>query len=141
MTESMLATEEVLKNYVNTFIKFHRPILRPEYEYEVKAFVSKQQGSLVWFQFVTHPGVFSFFLLDEPISDKLAEIPQRGFAIAKGAKVVFGGTNIVREGDKLIIIKGSNGPEAWSKDEARRDAQNEVNSILSELHRRRGDTK
>jgi hypothetical protein len=139
--DSMLATEKVVKEYVDTFIKFHRPILRPEYNYEVKAFVSKQQGSLVWFQFVTCDGGFSFSFLDEPISDKLAEIPQRGFAISKGSGVVFRGTNIVREEDKLIIIKGSNGPEAWSKDEARRDAQNEVNSILSQLHKMRGGTK
>ena len=125
---SELASKEDFMKYCEEFISKHRMILRPDLNYDLTAIVSKKEGSLVFFEFKAGPRRFRYKQIDEPIAMALMDLPQRAFG-GNLSGVKFGGTNIVREGNKLIIIKGDNSKKAWSKEEAVKDALREIKDI------------
>lgn len=125
---SELALEEDFTKYCEEFISKHRTILRPDLNYNIQAIVSRKEGSLIFFEFKTGPRRFRYKQIDKPIAMALMQLPQRAFG-GDLSGVKFGGTNIVREGNKLIIIKGDNSKEAWSKKEAIKDALKEIKDI------------
>jgi hypothetical protein len=55
-------------------------------------------------------------------------LPQRAFG-GDLSGVTFLGKNVVAQGNKLIIIKGDNSKEAWSGEEASKDAIEEVRNV------------
>ena len=107
-------------------------ILRPDLNYYIQAIVSRKEGSLLFFEFKEGKGDFGYKQIDEPIAKALMDLPQRAFG-GDLSGVKFAGTNIVRESNKLIIIKGDNSPNAWSKTEAYKDAFREVTEIRNML--------
>jgi len=129
-----VASSKELEVYCEEFINIHRKILRKDLNYRILSIVSLKKGSLVFFDFTPNPGSFEYKLTDTPINLELMELPQTGFT-GDLSKVDFEGTNIVRERNKLIIVKGDNTKRVWSEEEARRDAFRElaaVGKILSE---------
>lgn len=131
-----LVTREDFENYFREFKIIHRTILNPKYGYRIKAFASKQQGSLIFFSFEEGADEFSSYkVIDDRIGAALREIPQKAFG-GNLEGINFGGTNIIREADRLILIKGDNTKNAWSTEEAQKDARIEVNAIESILQKR-----
>lgn len=129
-----IVDKSTIKKYVTVFIAIHRKILNPIYSYSVKCFISKTQGAIVWFQFVRDKkSKFDIQYVDTTIAQILATIPQHAFEFGENVNVRFEGTNIIRENDKLLIIKGSNGKEAWSATQAILDAKKEVKDITRAL--------
>jgi hypothetical protein len=127
-----IATRNDFKEYCETFISKHRMILRSDLNYYVDAVVSTKEGSLIFFEFKDGKGDFKYQQIDAPISLALMRLPQHAFG-GDLSNVRFGGTNVIREGNKLIIIKGDNSPNAWSQDEAFKDALKEVRDIVDIL--------
>lgn len=125
---SELASEEDFKRYCEEFISKHRMILRPDLNYDILAIVSRKEGSLIFFEFKAGPRRLRYKQIDEPIAIALMDLPQRAFG-GDLSGVKFGGTNIVREGNKLILIKGDNSRKAWSNEEAVKDALREIKDI------------
>ncbi len=126
-----IVDEATMKKYAYTFIRIHRRILNPVFSYSIRCFVSMAQGAMVWFQFIQNKKPkFSFQYIDGPISQILSAIPQQAFKFSPSTSVLFEGTNIVRENNKLLIIKGSNRKDAWSIRQAELDAMKEVDDII-----------
>jgi len=94
---------------------------------ESKAF-KMHACSLVFFHFVRGTTKFRYNRTNGPIGKVLEKLPQHAFG-GDLSGLVFGGKNVISEGNNLIIIKGDNSPEAWSRTEAIRDAQEEVAAI------------
>ena len=85
-------------------------------------------GALVFFRFKKGSARFRYEIIDEPIGVALSKLPQKGFG-GDLSNVIFRGKNVVREGNKLIIIKGDNSKWAWSRAKAREDAIEEIEDI------------
>jgi hypothetical protein len=56
----------------------------------------------------------------ETVNDVLLKVPQRGFA-GNLQGVRFVGTNVVREDDRILLIKGDDDPMHWSDKAAAED--------------------
>jgi hypothetical protein len=126
--DKQVATQEDFKSYFDNFTSKHRIILRPDINYFADAIVSTKDGSLIFIEFKKGKGFFKYEQTDEPIGNVLMRLPQKAFG-GNLSNVKFGGVNVVREGNKLIIIKGDNSPKAWSEQEALNDALMEIKSI------------
>jgi len=123
-----VVTQKEFKNYLDDFISRHRVILRPEFNYFADAIVSTKDGSLLFIEFKEGKGSFKYEKTDEKIANVLMNLPQKAFA-GNLSNVKFGGVNVIREGNKLIIIKGDNSSNSWSRNEAKKDAFREIRDI------------
>jgi hypothetical protein len=133
MSESKhLATQRDFERYFESFVSKHRIILRPGMNYFADAIVSTKDGSLFFIEFKEGKGSFKYEKTDEPIANALMRLPQKAFG-GNLSNLRFGGVNIIREENKLIIIKGDNSENAWSKAEAYKDAFKEVRDIRNML--------
>ena len=130
--DKKVVTQEDFKSYFKDFISKHRIILRPGVNYFADAIVSTKDGSLIFIEFKEGKGSFKYEKTDETIGNVLMRLPQKAFG-GNLSNVKFGGVNIVREGNKLIIIKGDNSPNVWSKSEAYKDAFREIRDIRNML--------
>lgn len=128
-----IAEEYHFKKYYEEFVKRHRVILKPSYNYKVKAYVSEKQGSLIFLEFVKGPCSFTYKRIKESIGTILEKIPQHAYT-GNLSNTIFSGKNIIREENKLIIIKGDNSPSAWSKEEAKKDAEQEIKDIIKMIN-------
>jgi hypothetical protein len=123
--DKQVATEEDFKKYFKNFASKHRIILRPDINYNVDAIVSTKDGSLIFIEFKSGKKFFKYEKTDKPIGDVLMQLPQKAFG-GNLSNVKFGGVNVIREGNKLFIIKGDNSAKAWSEQEAANDALKEI---------------
>jgi hypothetical protein len=130
--DKQVATQEDFKSYFEDFVSKHRIILRPGVNYFADAIVSTKDGSLIFIEFKEGKGSFKYEKTNETIANVLMRLPQKAFG-GNLSNVKFGGVNVIREGNKLIIIKGDNSPNAWSKNEADKDAFREVRDIRNML--------
>lgn len=130
--DKQVVTQKDFKSYFEDFISKHRIILRPGVNYFADAIVSTKDGSLIFIEFKEGKGSFKYEKTDETIANVLMRLPQKAFG-GNLSNVKFGGVNVIREGNKLIIIKGDNSPNAWSKTEAYKDAFREVRDIRNML--------
>lgn len=130
-----LATEEDFRNYFREFRKIHRAILKLKFGYKVKAFVSRKQGSMIFFSFEEGGDKFvSCEIVDEKIGAVLHKVPQKAFR-GNLEGISFGGTNIIREANRLIFIKGDNTKNAWTTEIAIKDAWQEINTLKAQLRK------
>jgi hypothetical protein len=123
-----LASRKDLHQYCITFMSIYRKVLKKNVGYRAKAVVSTKQGSLVFFTFRVGPSFFSFKKTLNPVGKALEKLPQSAFG-GDLSGVRFGGKNVIREGNKLIVIKGDNSREAWSRIQAIRDAREEIEAV------------
>jgi len=124
-----IATGFELRRYCYGFISIYRKVLRPGVKFEARAIVSREQGALVFFEFKTGAtGKIKYEITNKPIAEALEKLPQRAFG-GDLSGVTFLGKNVIAQGNKLIIIKGDNSKEAWSGEEATKDAIEEVRNV------------
>lgn len=123
-----IASTKHLSSYCSAFMSVYRKVLKKGIGYNALAVVSYRHGSLVSFTFVRGGSKFKFKRTRKPIGAILEDIPQRGFG-GNLSGVRFAGKNVIREGNKLIIIKGDNSPRAWSRIQAIRDAREEIDAL------------
>jgi len=123
-----IATGHDLRQYCLTFMSIYRTVLQDGVTFDCRGHVSTLHGSLVFFTFIRGKSKFKFTRTNRPIEKVLEGLPQRAFS-GNLSGVIFEGKNVVREGNKLIIVKGDNSSAAWSRAQAIRDAREEVASI------------
>jgi hypothetical protein len=109
-------------------MSIYRTVLQDGVTFDCRGHVSTLHGSLVFFTFIRGKSKFKFTRTNRPIEKVLEGLPQRAFS-GNLSGVIFEGKNVVREGNKLIIVKGDNSSAAWSRAQAIRDAREEVASI------------
>lgn len=125
---AIVASRRDLYLYCKTFMAVYKKALKTNVGYRAEAIVSAKHGSLIYFKFRIGPSIFLFKRTMNPIGKALENIQQSAFG-GDLATVRFGGKNVIREGNKLIIIKGDNSSEAWSRIQAIRDAREEIESV------------
>jgi hypothetical protein len=130
--DKQVVTQEDFKSYFEDFVSKHRVILKPGVNYFADAVVSTKDGSLIFIEFKEGKGAFKYEKTDKKIANIIMHLPQKAFG-GDLSNVKFSGVNVVREGNKLIIIKGDNSPNAWSKTEAYKDASREIRDIRNML--------
>jgi|YelNatPaOPRAMG01_1025707.scaffolds.fasta_scaffold326970_1 hypothetical protein len=123
-----VASKKDFLQYCSTFMSIYKKVLKEGVGYDALAIVSTRQGSLIFFTFKRGTERLRFKKTPKSIGTELERLPQRAFA-GDLSNVVFGGKNVIREGNKLIIIKGDNSPSAWSRMEAIRDSWEEIDSL------------
>jgi hypothetical protein len=125
---SDIATAKDFRQYCATFMSIYRVALKKNVGVYCQSYVSTRHGSLVFLKFTIGHSRFRFRQTTSPIGKVLERLPQRGI---KGdlSNVIFEGKNVISGGNTLIIIKGENSPQAWSRIKAIRDAQEEVAAI------------
>ncbi len=131
MGEKELVSAKDFEEYGSSFMENLKKILKPEIGAEITSYLSKKDGSLIYFQL--RPGDIAYkykeLESDKGISEALREIPQRAFG-GNLSGIKFGGTNTIIEGDKIIFIKGENTKDLWSSEVAKDDSQKIIDSIL-----------
>jgi hypothetical protein len=125
-----LASPKDFEEYGSSFMENIKSILRPGIEAEVTSYLSKVDGSLIYFQLRPGKITFGFKELEngKRISEALKEIPQRAFG-GDLSGIRFGGTNTIIEDNKIIFIKGGNTKDIWSKEMAMEDSKKLIESI------------
>jgi hypothetical protein len=130
MGERELVSEKDFEEYGSSFMDNLKQILKPGIGAEINSYLSKNDGSLIYFQLRPGSIAYKFKELEEGkgISEALKEIPQRAFG-GDLSGIKFGGTNTIIEGDKIIFIKGGNTKDLWSPEMAKDDSKKLIESI------------
>lgn len=123
-----IASSKDFRFYCSTFMSVYKKVLQKGVEYNALAVVSTRGGSLIFFTFARGHAELKFKRTGKTIGAILEQIPQSAFG-GDLSGVIFRGKNVIREGNRLIIIKGDNSPEAWSRIEAIRDARGEIEAL------------
>ena len=124
-----IATRHDLLLYCYRLVIIYRRVLREGVNFNATGIVSRKQGALVFFVFKPQKKrSFRYRVIDEPISKAVEKLPQRAFG-GDLSGVTFLGRNVIVDRNRLIIIKGDNSREAWSLNEAAKDAVEVVTNI------------
>ena len=113
----------VLQGYINDFRRHLAHYLKPSVGVECAVFPAGEPGALL--EFIVGPEVSNEDHFNEPmptVNDALKFVQQQAFGGTLGA-FRFEGTNIVVEGNRIIIIKGGDSPSLWSDKAARDDVR------------------
>jgi len=122
----------LIQTYLNNIRRHLVPKLRPGIGVSSSFYPASSGGGLLEIQVGPAKANSDVVLPAEPsIGAILMKVPQHAFG-GNLSGVKFSGTNIVAEGDRLILIKGDDLPENWSDEAAARDL---------EMALRRGNTK
>jgi len=118
--------KETIQAYVNNFRRHLAPYLKPNVGVAVNVFSSDSGGGIL--EFMIGEGVPNddVFKPTEPtVNDALHKIEQRAFGgNLNGFR--FAGTNVVMEGNRIILIKGEDDPTGWNDEAARDDVMRVV---------------
>lgn len=118
-----LASKKDFEEYGSSFMDNIKRILKPGIGAEITSYLSKIDGSLIYFQL--RPGDITFkhkIIEDKGISEALKEIPQKAFG-GDLSGIKFAGTNTIIEGNKIIFIKGDNTKDLWNSEIAKNDSE------------------
>lgn len=123
--------KNTIQSYINNFRRHLSPYLKPNIGLSCNVYPAESDGAIL--EFTIGPGVVNvdnFNVNEATVNDALTKIPQRGFGgNLKGFH--FGGTNVVMEDNRIILIKGEDSGSVWSDQAARED----VNRILPQSAR------
>ncbi len=113
----------LLQNYVNNFRRHLSIYFKPNVGMSAKIFPTNSNGAIVEFQM--GEGIENddeFQQIEQTINDALKEIPQNAFGGNLDA-YNFSGTNVVAEGNRIIIIKGDEDASEWDDVSAKKDVE------------------
>ena len=112
-----------IQTYINNFRRHLSRYLKPSIGLACKAYPAEGKGAVLEFTF--RPRIANddeFMPVEATVNDALAKIPQRGFG-GDLRGFVFGGTNVVMENERIILIKGGNGKSEWNDESAQSDVK------------------
>ena len=106
--------KKIIQRYINNFRRHFSLRLKPNIGLLCNAYPVESVGAIL--EFVVGPEISSsdeFKEIEPTINDALVKIPQKAFGgNLKGFK--FGGTNIIIENNRVIIIKGQDNEAEWN---------------------------
>jgi hypothetical protein len=114
---------ETLQLYINDFRRHLAPFLRPSVGLRCAVYPANGAGAVI--EFTIGPGVSNEDHFSPPslsINDALSLVKQRAFG-GNLRGFHFGGTNVVMEENRIILIKGEESPSHWDNRAARNDVQ------------------
>ncbi len=114
---------KIIQSYINNFRRHLSPFLKPNIGLSCKVYPAELNGAIL--EFTIDPGIANDddFMPPEPtVNDALSKIPQRAFGGNLGG-FLFGGTNVIAEGNRIILIKGGDDRKEWSDEAAQSDVK------------------
>ena len=115
-----------LQQYINDLRRHLSRYLLPGIGMRVEAFPAKD-GALFEIRFgPSEKNDDHINSLSDAVTDALSKVKQQAFGgNLRGFR--FGGTNVIVEGDRVVLIKGETEPKYWSDSAAKEDAMRLVN--------------
>jgi len=113
--------QKLIQQYINNFRRHLAPYLRPSIGLTCKVLPAEESGAIL--EFSIGAGISNtdeFRPTSRTVSDALAGISQRAFG-GNLAGFRFGGTNVVMEDNRIVLIKGEDGEALWSDEGAKHD--------------------
>jgi len=118
-----------IQAYINRFRKELGVKLRPDIGMEVIVHPVKEGGAILELILgVNKSNSDHYEKLNNKISQALKKINQHFFE-GELSNLQFGGTNILAEKDRIILIKGGDNPEEWEGEAAKNDVHRLVNAL------------
>ena len=114
---------QALQRYINDFRRHLAPLLRPSIGLSCIAFPAKGQGAVL--EFTMKPNIANDDHIQEAtdtVNDALGKIEQHAFGGNLGG-FLFGGTNVIMENERIILIKGDDQSSSWTDEAARDDVK------------------
>jgi hypothetical protein len=114
---------ETLQRYVNNFRRHLAPFLKPSIGLSCVVYPAASAGAVLEFtigQDVSNEDHFK--PASSSITDALALVKQQAFG-GNLRGFHFGGTNVVMEDNRIILIKGEEAPSHWDDRAAKHDVQ------------------
>jgi hypothetical protein len=121
----------VIQSYVNNLRRHLARYLKPKTGMSVTVYPAEQEGAIV--EIRLGPDIVNEDHYAPPqrtVNDALRGIKQRAFG-GELAGFRFRGTNIIGEGDRLILIKGGDSRQEWSDDAAAADVRRIVTPMAA----------
>jgi hypothetical protein len=115
--------KQTIQGYINNFRRHLSSFLRPNIGLTCNVYPAESDGAIL--EFTIGPGVTNedvFKPVEPTVNDGLAKIEQRAFG-GHLSGFRFGGTNVVMEGNRIILIKGEESPSEWSDSAANADVK------------------
>lgn len=112
---------KIIQEYINNFRRHIAPFLRPSVGLACNVFPATESGAIL--EFSIGPGIANtdrFHPSSQNVNTALTGISQRAFG-GNLAGFRFGGTNVVMEDNRIILIKGEDDPDQWNDDAASAD--------------------
>ena len=118
---------QILQQYVNDFRRHISPFLRPSVGVACVVYPALDPGALL--EFTMGLGIASEDRIKDTVPTvnvALAAVEQRAFG-GNLAGFRFSGTNVIGEGNRIIIIKGEDSLSYWSNEAALQDVLKIIN--------------
>ena len=118
-----MKNKEITQQYINNFRRHLAAYMRPGIGLACTVFPANSQGAIL--EFKIGPGISNtdeFRPESETVNEALAEIPQQAFCgNLSGFK--FGGTNVIMEGNRIVLVKGEDDLSQWNDSAAGADVK------------------
>jgi hypothetical protein len=114
---------QTLQNYINNFRRHVAPFLRQGVGLTCSVYPAETGGAIL--EFTIGPTVANddvFKPAERTVNDALAKINQKAFG-GNLSGFRFGGTNVVMEDNRIIMIKGEESVENWNDSAALKDVK------------------
>ena len=118
-----MKNKQTIQEYINNFRRRLAPYMRPGIGLACTVFPANSQGAIL--EFKIGPGISNtdeFRPESETVNEALTGIEQRAFGgNLSGFK--FGGTNVIMEDNRIILVKGEDDPSKWNDSAADADVK------------------
>lgn len=117
---------KIIQNYINNLRRHLSPYLRANIGVSSKVFPAEQNGAII--EISLGPSVANedtFMPIEPTVNEALGKIEQKAFG-GNLAGFRFGGTNVIMEDNRIVLIKGEDDPLEWGDNAS----QSDVNRIL-----------
>ncbi len=118
-----MKNKQTIQEYINNFRRRLAPYMRPGIGLACTVFPANSQGAIL--EFKIGPGISNtdeFRPESETVNEALTGIEQRAFGgNLSGFK--FGGTNVIMEDNRIILVKGEDDPSQWNDSAADADVK------------------
>src|SRR6266513_4594467 len=119
----------MIQAYINNFRRHLSRYLRPQVGLSANIYPVEQQGAIL--EFRLGPNIANedrYGPVHTTVNDALPDLNQHAFGGNLGG-FNFGGTNIVLEPDRVILINGGDSPSEWSDQGAAGDVRRLVSGL------------
>ncbi len=115
--------KKTIQLYINNFRRHLSQFLKPNIGLTCRVYPAREAGAIL--EFTIGPGVINddeFLSVFPTVNVALSQIKQNAFGgDLKGFR--FKGTNVITDGNRIIIIKGGDSKQEWSDKGAYLDAK------------------
>jgi hypothetical protein len=118
--------KQILQQYINNFRRHFARYMRQGIGLACRVLPVISSGAIL--EFTIGPNISNSDAFEQPsetVNAALSKIPQKAFG-GNLDNFRFGGTNVIMEEGRIILIKGADEPAEWNDDAAQAD----VNRIL-----------